>query len=128
MTVNACVRETTAKFGDEPNERLLLSLGASVLGRFAIGRAATNVANANRIGVMPQTVSTDFLNVTSLVDAAVEVNHEVIADALEATLLVPGIDVGDREGFAFRCRSTMNDNFVNLSHNGMFISNLGLTF
>lgn len=111
MPVNACVRETTAKFGDEPNERLLLSLGASVLGRFAIGRAATNVANANRIGVMPQTVSTDFLNVTSLVDAAVEVNHEVIADALEATLLVPCIDVGDREGFAFRCRSTMNDNF-----------------
>ena len=47
MTVNACVRETAAKFGDEPNERSLLSLGASVLWRFAIGRAATNVANAD---------------------------------------------------------------------------------
>mgnify|MGYP003489365656 CR=1 FL=1 len=108
--MNACVRKTAAKFGDKPDERLLLSLGASVFRSFAIGRAATNVANANRIGVMPQTVSTDFLNVTSLVDAAVEVNHEVITDAPEATLLVPGIDVGDREVLAFRCRSTMNDN------------------
>ena len=110
MTVNACVRETAAKFGDEPNERSLLSLGASVLWRFAIGRAATNVANANRIGVMPQTVSTDLLNGSSFVNAAVKVNHEVITDAPEATLLVPGIDVGDREVLAFRSRGTMNDN------------------
>lgn len=110
MTVNACVRETAAKFGDEPNERSLLRLGASVLGRFAIGRAATNVANADGIGVMSQTVSTDLLNGSSFVNAAVEVNHEVITDAPEATLLVPGIDVGDREGLAFRSRGTMNDN------------------
>ena len=53
MTVNACVRETAAQFGDETNERLLLSLGASVLWRFAIGCAATNVANADLVGVMP---------------------------------------------------------------------------
>ena len=59
---------------------------------------------------MPQTVSTDLLNGTSFVDAAVKINHEVIADAPEATLPVPGINVGDREGFAFRCRGTMNDN------------------
>ena len=59
---------------------------------------------------MPQTVSTDLLNGTTLVDAAVKINHEVITDAPEATLLVPGIDVGDREVLAFRCRSTMNDN------------------
>ena len=128
MTVNACVRKTAAKFGDEPNERLLLSLGASVLWRFAIGGAATDVANANRIGVMPCAMSTDFLNGSPFVNAAVKVNHEVITDAPEAALLVPCIDVSDREGFPFRCRGTMNDNFVNLSHNGMFISNLGLTF
>ena len=59
---------------------------------------------------MPQAMSTDLLNGSPFVDAAVEVNHEVITDAPEATLLVPGINVGDREGFAFRCRGTMNDN------------------
>ena len=59
---------------------------------------------------MPQTVSTDLLNGTTLVDAAVNINHKVIADAPEATLLVPGIDVGDREVLAFRSRGTMNDN------------------
>ena len=59
---------------------------------------------------MPQTMSTDLLNGSSFVNAAVEVNHEVITDAPEATLLVPGIDVGDRVGFAFRSRGTMNDN------------------
>ena len=110
MSVNACVRKTAAKFGDEPNERSLLSLGASVLGRFAVGGAASDVANSNRICVMPRAVSTDILNGSPFVNAAVKVNHEVITDAPEATLLVPGIDVGDREGFAFRCRSSMNDN------------------
>ena len=110
MTVNACVRETAAKFGDKPDERLLLSLGASVLGRFAVGGTATDVANANRIDVMPQAMSTDLLNGTSFVDAAVKINHEVITDAPEAALPVPGIDVGDREVLAFRSRGTMNDN------------------
>ena len=47
VTMNACVRKTAAKFGDKPDERSLLSLGASVFRRFAIGRAATNVANAD---------------------------------------------------------------------------------
>ena len=108
--MNACVRETSAKFGDEPNERRFLSQGTSVLGRFAIGSAATDVANANGVGIMPQAMSTDLLNGTSLVDAAVKINHEVIADAPEATLLVPGIYISDREGFAFRCRRAMNDN------------------
>lgn len=55
---------------------------------------------------MPQYIDTG----TSLVDAAVKVNHEVITDAPEAALLVPGIDVGDREVLAFRSRGTMNDN------------------
>ena len=114
--MNACVRKTAAKFGDKPDERLLLSLGASVLWRFAGGGTATDIANANRIGVMPYAMSTDFLNCTSLMDAAVEINHEVIAYAPEATLPVPGIDVVDREGFAFRCRGTMNDNFANVAH------------
>ena len=55
-------------------------------------------------------MSTDLLNGSPFVNAAVEVNHEVITDAPEATLLVPGIDVGDREVLAFRSRGTMNDN------------------
>ena len=110
MTVNACVREPAAQFGDKPNERSLLLLCASVLGGFAVGGAATDVANADRIGIMPQAVSTNFLNVSAHIDAAVEVNHKVITDALEATLLVPGINIGDREVLAFRCRRTMNDN------------------
>ena len=59
--MNACVRETSAKFGDEPNERRFLSQGASVFGRFAIGGAATDVANANRVGIMAQAMSAGFL-------------------------------------------------------------------
>ena len=69
-------------------------------------------------------MSTDLLNGSPSVNAAVKVNHEVITYAPEASLPVPGIDVGDREGFPFRCRSTMNDNFVNLSHKMFYLNNL----
>ena len=69
-------------------------------------------------------MSTDLLNGPPFVNAAVEVNHEVITDAPEATLLVPGIDVGDREGLALRRSRTMNDDFANLSNKMFYFNNL----
>ena len=42
-------------------------------------------------------------------DAAVKVNHIMVADAVETTLAVPAVDVGDGEGLVFCGRGTMDD-------------------
>ena len=50
------------------------------------------------------------------VDAAVKVNHIVVADAVETTLAVPAVDVGNGEGLVFCGRRTVDYYFVDGSH------------
>ena len=62
------------------------------------------------------------------VDAAVKVDHIVVADAVETTLAVPAVDVGDGEMFVFCGRRTVDDDVVYLAHDWGLIKMDGLVF
>ena len=50
------------------------------------------------------------------VNAAVKVNDIVVSDAVETTLAVPAVDVGDGEGLSFGCGGAMDDDVVYFAH------------
>ena len=60
------------------------------------------------------------------VDAAVKVNHIVVADAVETTLAVPAVDVGNGEGLVFCGRRTVDYYFVYFAHDSFFIGRIGI--
>ena len=61
-------------------------------------------------------VCANFFYRSARVDAAVKVNHIMVADAVETTLAVPAVDVGDGEGLVFCGRRTVDYYFVDGSH------------
>ena len=77
---------------------------------------ATDVADADGVGVVPFAVGTWLVNGSSGMDRAVSVDDVVVADAAEPALAVPSVDVGKGEGQAFLGGAAMDDDFVNCSH------------
>ena len=116
MSVNCSLRIARFQLLDELFKRSPLRFGASVLRRFSVFGATPDVADADRASVLPCAMRSDLLNGSALVDRAVEIDNEVVADAAEVTLTMPAVDVGDSEGLALRGCCTMNDDLVNLPH------------
>ena len=65
---------------------------------------------------MSHTVGTNLFKRAALVDAPIAIYHVVIANRSEAPGLVPPCDVLDSEVSAFTRGSTMDDDFINLTH------------
>ena len=49
-------------------------------------------------------------------DAAIEIDDIVVANAGEAACMMPPVDVGNGEGLAFSGCTTVDDDFVDCSH------------
>lgn len=115
--MDARVRELAAQFGDEPDERLLLCRRARVLRVFAVGSATADIADADRVGVMPTAMRAHLLDGSSLVNRAVKINHKVVTDVSPTvTVYMSVTNLLHREILSLWCCSAMNDNFSNLSH------------
>ena len=115
--MDARVREPAAQFGDEPNERLLLCRRARVLRVFAVGSATADIANADRVGVMPTAMRAHLLDGSSIVNRAVKINHKVVTDVSPAvTVDVPVANLLHREVLPLGCSCAMNDNLSYASH------------
>ena len=115
--MDARVREPAAQFGDEPDERQLLCRRARVLRVFAVGSATADVADADRIGVMPTAMRTHLLDGSAIVNRAVKINHKVVTDVSPAvTVDVPVANLLHREILPLGCSSAINDTFSNLSN------------
>lgn len=97
------------------NKRCVLCIGASVF-RFSVGTFATDVADADRCGVVAFAMSSNIFYRSASFDCAIAVYDEVIAYTLPSALAVPAVDVLDCEVFALWCIGAMNDYAVNLSH------------
>ena len=98
------------------HKRSPLRFGASVLGRFAVGGAASNQADTDRVCVLPCGVRTDLLDGSALVDRAIAIDNEVIADATEATLTMPLVYLLHGKILALRRSRAMDNDFVNYPH------------
>ena len=66
--------------------------------------------------VVSHAVGTNLFKRAALVDAPIPIYHIVIANRGEAPGLVPSCDVLDSEVSAFTRGSTMDDDFINLTH------------
>ena len=61
---------------------------------------------------------------SACVYAAVTIYHEVIADAVEASLAMPAVDVLDGEVLALCCCTAMNDDFCNFSYDRLNLNKI----
>jgi hypothetical protein len=78
--------------------------------------------------VVSHAVGTNLFKRAALVDAPIAIYHVVIANRSEASGLVPACDVLDSEVSAFTRGSTVNDDFINLTHDdNLLFDNLPFT-
>lgn len=92
--------------------------GTGVLGVSAGCVAASDIADADAVGVVAFTMGADLTDGTTDVDGAVAIDDIVIADALPTSGTMTAVDVSYGVVHTFRCGTTMNDDVVDGSHDG----------
>ena len=75
-----------------------------------------NVAYANGVGVVPQTVSTNVINRAAGMDGAVQIDYVVVAYGVEAAGAVPAVQVLDGEVAAGGCGTAVDYYLCYLSY------------
>lgn len=115
MAVNCGSREALPQFTDEGQQGCLLGRGAGVLG-LAVAVKPSDIADAYGMGIVALAVGTGTLDGSACMDAAIEVDHEVIADVRELALQVPLADLLDGDRPAFGRGTAMANYLVDLSH------------
>ena len=99
---------------------LLLGWSACV-GRIAVGIKTALVANADAVGVVMLGMSTGHLLWAAWVDGAVLGDVVVVADGAEASGLMAGFKVFDREVAVGSGSRAMNYNQIDFSHDFLWI-------
>ena len=100
---------------DELKESEMLGFGAGV-GGMPVGIEATDIGNANALGVVTWAMGTDLFDGTASVDAAIRVDDIVIADVVpaEGTVVFP-YGFHRTDGIGAR-GGAMDDDFGDCSH------------
>ena len=80
MPVDCGIGIYGAELHEEFTQRFLLGIGARVNRLLPVLGQTSHIADADAVGVVPCGVGSDHVDVTSLVDAAVKVYHEMVAD------------------------------------------------
>ena len=119
MAVNGGERELFLQLFYECTKRVFLCCRPSVLG-LAVGRQTAHITDAETDRIVTFAVCANLALRSACVYAAVTIYHEVIADAVEASLAMPAVDVLDGEVLALCCCTAMNDDFCNFSHDFFF--------
>ena len=119
MAVDGGERELFLQLFYECTERGFLCCRPSVLG-FSVGRQTANVTDADAVGIVTFAMCANQIFRSACVNAAVSVNYEVIAYAVEASLAMPAVDVLDGEVLALCGGTAMNNDFCNFSHDFFF--------
>ena len=115
VAVHRRLGELTQQLRHQLLHRYPLQYRASVVG-LALLIQSTLVTDADRVCVLPLAMRTLLLQGSPCVDRATAVNKEVIADSLEASLLVPSGDSSYIRLLSWAGSSAMDNNLVNASH------------
>lgn len=113
MAVDGGIGEPLKKVSDEFPQRLFLLRSTGVFRSFAIRSNTTYVAHANRISVLPRTMSADLWNWSAPFDRAITIHDSMITDSRESTLTMPSVNIFNSEILAFGSSRTVNNYFVN---------------
>ena len=119
MAVNGGEWELFLQLFYECTKRVFLCCRPSVLG-LAIGRQTAHITDADADSIVTFAVCANLALRSACVYAAVTIYHEVIADAVEASLAMPAVDVLDGEVLALCSGTAMNDDLCNFSHDFFF--------
>ena len=102
-------------FGKHVLERLneiahSLSLlhGSGVLRRLAVGCKTTDVAHANRRGVVSLAMCAHFGNWSATLHITIQSHHEMVANRFETLLTMPEVDVGSPKVLALASGGAMD--------------------
>ena len=94
-----------------PNEiahSLSLLHGSCVLRRLAVGIETTDVAHANRRGVVSLAMCAHFGNWSATLHLAIQPHHEMVANRFETLLSMPAVDVGSPKVLALASGGAMD--------------------
>ena len=119
MAVDGGEREFFLQLFYERTKRGFLCCRPSVLG-LAVGRQTADIADADTDRIVTFAVCANLALRPACVYAAVTIYHEVIADAVEASLAMPAVDVLDGEVLALCGGTAMNDDFCYFSDDFSF--------
>lgn len=123
VAVNGGERELFLQLFYECMERGFLCCRPSVLG-LAVGRQTADIADADADSIVTFAMCANLVLRSGCVYAAVSINHEVIADAVEASLSMPAVDVFDGKVLALFGGTTMNDDFCYFSHDRLNLNKI----
>lgn len=121
MAVDSGAWVLPSKGLNECPEGIFLCRGAGVL-RAAVGGEASDVADADGVGVVAGAVGSDHLGRAALLDGPVKPDDVMVANHLEAPVFVPAVDVGSGEVLALGGGGTVDDEFSDLSHRKNFLA------
>lgn len=96
---------------ERPNEiahSLSLLHGSCVLRRLAVGIETTDVAHANRRGVVSLAMCAHLGNWSATLHLAIQSHHEMVANRFETLLSMPAVDVGSPKVHALASSRTMD--------------------
>lgn len=117
MAVHHGARKLALQFSYERTKGGAL-FGCACVFCFLIGIQSTDVADADAVGIVIEAMGTNLLQRTALMNGAIAIDDEVIADTFPSAGLVPAIDVGHGVVLALNRGGTMQDDFSDLSHGG----------
>lgn len=116
MPMHSCMGINELKLLHELAKCLLLLWRACVLGCFSVLGHTTNIADANAVGIMPQTMGASYVLGTPLVDAAVPIDDIVITYVGKLACQVPTTNIVHREVLAFGSGRAVYDDFGDFTH------------
>ena len=96
---------------ERPNEiahSLSLLHGSCVLRRLAVGCKTTDVAHANRRGVVSLAMCAHLGNWSATLHITIQSHHEMVANRFETLLSMPAVDVGSSKVLALGSSRTMD--------------------
>ena len=96
---------------ERPNEiahSLSLLHGSCVLRRLAVGIETTDVAHANRRGVVSLAMCAHLGNWSATLHLAIQSHHEMVANRFETLLSMPAVDVGSPKVLALASGGAMD--------------------
>lgn len=116
MAMDGSLRKKPEESVDKAPKRNPLGLCARIFRSLSIRCHSPYVTYTHGVCIMAETVSARLFKRTTGFDSSVETYKEMIADTVEASIAMPGVDILGRMGTPFRRRRAVNDYFRDPAH------------
>ena len=116
MTHDESLGIAAVQLGEQPPQRILLRLGACVLGSAIVTCQSARIAHSDAVAVVSLAVCPCHALLTSVLDGAVGGDYVVVAASVPSKGAVIAVDVPHSELTALAVGGAVNDNKCDISH------------